>query len=145
MPKINSANPTISLQDINLFQNENEVNLPQSYVEFLLKYNGGYPEESNFKISEEQGESLVNKFYGLGDMKSNLGKVFDLLEEEIPKEFISIANDPGGNEILIGVSGKFKGKIYFWVHDIEPENEMGNMFILADDFDEFLNNLYRVE
>ncbi|WP_411836537.1 SMI1/KNR4 family protein [Peribacillus simplex] len=53
-----------------------------------------------------------------------------------------MANDPGGNEILIGVSGEYQGKIYFWIHDIEPEEEMGNMFILADSFAEFFNNLY---
>ncbi|MGG1646831.1 SMI1/KNR4 family protein [Peribacillus simplex] len=60
----------------------------------------------------------------------------------MPEDFISIANDPGGNEILIGVSGEYQGKIYFWIHDIEPEEEMGNMFILADSFAEFFNNLY---
>ncbi|MGE7184046.1 hypothetical protein ACQKKK_08600 [Peribacillus sp. NPDC006672] len=33
-------------------------------------------------------------------MKSNLGKVFEVLEGEIPEDFISIANDPGGNEAI---------------------------------------------
>lgn len=50
------------------------------YVDFLLEYNGGFPQVSNFKISEDEGEILVNKFYGIGDMKSNLGKVFEVLE-----------------------------------------------------------------
>nr|WP_316397524.1 SMI1/KNR4 family protein [Metabacillus litoralis] len=81
----------------------------------------------------------------MGNMKSNLAKVFEILEGEIPEDFVSIANDLGGNEILWGVSGEFQGKVYFWIHDIEPGDEMGNMFILADSFSEFFNNLYESE
>ncbi|QNK48657.1 SMI1/KNR4 family protein [Brevibacterium sp. PAMC23299] len=145
MTKMSSKNPKISLQDIKQFEQEYDVTLPKQYVDFLLEYNGGYPQESNFRISDDEGESLVNKFYGIGDMKSNLAKVFEILEGEIPEDFVSIANDPGGNEILLGVSGEYPGKVYFWIHDIEPEDEMGNMFILADSFAEFLNNLYDSE
>ena len=78
-------------------------------------------------------------------MKSNLAIVFEVLEGEIPEGFISIADDPGGNEILLGVGEKYQEKVYFWIHDIEPEEEMGNMFILADSFSEFFNNLYETE
>lgn len=145
MPKMYSNNPKISLRDVKKFELEYNVGLPKQYVDFLLENNGGYPKESNFKISDDDGESLVNKFYGIGDMKSNLAKVFEILEGEIPDDFISIANDPGGNEILLGVSGEYQGKVYFWLHDIEQENEMDNMFILANSFDEFFNNLYESE
>lgn len=145
MTKMLSVNPKISLQDIKQFEQEYEITLPKQYVEFLLEYNGGFSKESGFKISDDEGESLVNKFYGIGDMKSNLGKVFEVLEGEIPEDFISIANDPAGNEILLGVSGEYQGKIYFWIHDIEPEEEMDNMFILADSFAEFFDNLYESE
>ncbi|RFB12693.1 SMI1/KNR4 family protein [Bacillus sp. HNG] len=142
MTKVISENPKISLQDIKQFEQEYDVTLPQQYIAFLLEYNGGYPHESSFQISDDEGESLINKFYGLGQMKSNLGKVFEILEGEIPEGFISIANDPAGNEILLGVSEEFHGKVYFWIHDIEPEDEMDNMFILANSFDEFFSNLY---
>ena len=140
-----NGNQKISLQDIKQFEREYNVTLPKEYIDFLLKYNGGHPQESNFKITNDEGESLVNKFYGIGDMKSNLAKVFEVLEGEIPEDFVSIANDPGGNEILLGVSGEYQGKIYFWIHDIEPDDDMGNMFILADSFSEFFDNLYETE
>ncbi|WP_244950998.1 SMI1/KNR4 family protein [Rummeliibacillus suwonensis] len=78
-------------------------------------------------------------------MKSNLGKVYDVLEGEIPEDFISSANDPAGNEILLGVSGEYQGKVYFGIHDIESEEEMDNMFILANSFYEFFDNLYKSE
>lgn len=145
MTKMLSENPKISLQDIKQFEQEYDIALPKQYVEFLIEYNGGFPQESGFKISDDEGESLVNKFYGIGDMKSNLGKVFEILEGEIPEDFISIANDPAGNEILLGVSGEYQGKVYFWIHDRVPEEEMDNMFILADSFSEFFDNLYESE
>lgn len=145
MTKMLSENPRISLQDIQQFELEYDVRLPKQYVEFLLEYNGGLPQESGFRISDGGGESLVNKFYGIGDMKSNLGKVFEVLEGEISEGFISFANDPAGNEILLGVSGEFQGKVYYWIHDIEPKEEMDNMFILADSFAKFFDNLYESE
>lgn len=145
MSKMNSKNPEISLKDVEQFESEHDVTLPKQYVDFLIKFNGGYPKESTFKISDSEGESIVNLFYAIGDMKSNLAKVFDMLDGEIPEDFISIANDPGGNEILLGVNGINQGKVYFWMHDIETEDEMGNMYFLADSFSQFFNNLYETE
>ncbi|MCM3225740.1 SMI1/KNR4 family protein [Terribacillus saccharophilus] len=142
MTSMRNTNDPITLEDISRFEQKYILTLSNQYKDFLLKYNGGYPQESSFKISEEEGESLVNKFYGIGDMKGNLAKVYDIIEDEIPEGFLSIANDPSGKEILLGVNQEFNGKIYLWMHDIEPEDEMDNMFILADDFSEFINDLY---
>jgi len=41
--------------------------------------------------------------------------------------------------------GEYQGKVYFWIRDIEPKDEMDNMFILADSFTGFFNNLYESE
>lgn len=142
MTEMLSENPKVSLQEVKKFEEENDIILPEQYVKFLTEYNGGYPKESNFKISDNEGESMVNKFYGIGEMSGNLGRVFEMLDGEIPEEFISIANDPAGNELLIGTRGEYYGKVYFWLHDVEPEEEMENMYILAKSFTEFFNNLY---
>ncbi|AEN89344.1 hypothetical protein BMWSH_2462 [Priestia megaterium WSH-002] len=49
MTKMLSVNPKVSLQDIKQFEQEYELTLPKQYVDFLLEYNGGFPQESNFK------------------------------------------------------------------------------------------------
>lgn len=95
MAQMNRENPKISFQDIEHFEQKFNITLPKDYAEFLLNSNGGYPKDSAFKTNNSDGEGVVNKFYGIGDMKSNLGRVFEVLEGEIPEEFISIANDPG--------------------------------------------------
>lgn len=136
------TNEKININEIREFEGQYVLSLPEQYIDFLLKYNGGYPEASTFKISDVEGESVVNKFYGIGDMKGNLAKVFEFLDGELPEGFISIGSDPGGNEICIGVSKEYFGKIYFWMHDMEPDEEMDNMYFLSNSFNDFFDNLY---
>jgi len=60
----------------------------------------------------------------------------------IPRESITIATDPGGNQICYIVSGDNAGKIYFWDHEEEvKEGEkpgFENMTLIAESFEEFL-------
>lgn len=145
MNNMDTVNEKITLKDITEFENRCNINLPNEYKDFLLRYNGGYPKASTFKISDEYGESVVNKFYGIGNMKGNLDKVYEILDGELPEGFISIGSDPGGNEICIGIDEKYYGKIYFWIHDMESDEELSNMFFLADSFTSFFENLYESE
>lgn len=142
MANMNSENGKITINDVREFELNYNLKLPDQYIDFLLKYNGGYPEASTFKISDEEGESVVNKFYGIGDRKGNLARVFEVLDGELPEGFIAIANDPGGNEICIGITEEYFGKIYFWMHDLDSDEEMGSTFFLANSFNDFFNNLY---
>ncbi|WP_430535384.1 SMI1/KNR4 family protein [Listeria rocourtiae] len=143
MFKMNSENKKIASKDIEAFESKHGLHLPQEYKAFLLEFNGGYPEKSNFIISDDEGVSLVNKFYGIGEESGDLGETFEILEGEIPDGFISIADDPAGNEICIGTEkSKYKEKVYFWRHDMESDSEMDNMFLLAEDLQTFLNKLY---
>ncbi|MFC9777513.1 SMI1/KNR4 family protein [Paenibacillus chitinolyticus] len=142
MANMDQGNEKITINEIREFEGKYVLKLPEQYIDFLLKYNGGYPEASTFKISDEEGESVVNKFYGIGDMKGNLAKVFEILDGELPEGFIAIASDPGGNEICIGISEEYFGKIYFWIHDMEANEEMDNMFFINNSFNDFFENLY---
>ncbi|AIQ19736.1 SMI1 / KNR4 family protein [Paenibacillus sp. FSL H7-0357] len=142
MANMDRGNKTITINEIREFEGKYVLKLPEQYIDFLLNNNGGYPKASTFKISDEAGESVVNKFYGIGDMKGNLAKVFEILDGELPEGFISIASDPGGNEICIGISEKYFGKIYFWMHDMESDEEMENMTFLKNSFNDFFDKLY---
>jgi cell wall assembly regulator SMI1 len=126
------------LQD---FEEKISVRLPHPYRQFLLRYNGGYPKPYYFTISKEQGIGMVNIFYGIGEMYDNLDKNIELSDDILDIGFMPIADDPGGNQICLGLTENHFGHVYFWIHDEDPEDQR-NMYLLAKDFEEFLEKLY---
>ncbi|TKI61922.1 SMI1/KNR4 family protein [Lysinibacillus mangiferihumi] len=131
----------LSMEDLEAFEQSHHIVFPEKYRSFLLKYNGGYPNPSIYKISDDVGESVLNIFYGIGGMYDNLEKKFDIFDEILDVGFIPIADDPSGNQICLGVSEEYHGQIFHWSHD-EENDDLENMYFLANDIDEFLNNLY---
>lgn len=144
MSKMEGSHKKLTIEEIKQFEIETGVKLTAKYTEFLLKWNGGYPKESIFIISDKMGKSVLNVFNGIGEMYDNLEKVIDIYEYRLAKGFIPIADDPAGNVICLGTEEPFYEKIYFWDHEQEPEDpdDMSNMYFLANDIDEFLENLY---
>jgi len=138
MVLINSGKPA-SLTTIRDVENQINVQLTELYISFLLENNGGYPEKSIFKISESQGNSVLNRFYSIEE----LCKYMSILEDRIPSSFIPIANDPAGNIICLGVKGEHYDSVFFWDHEQETDNaDMSNMYYLAKNINEFLKLLH---
>ncbi|MDN8588364.1 hypothetical protein B2I21_27195 [Chryseobacterium mucoviscidosis] len=146
MATIYNTNEKVKLKNIEEFEAKYHVVLPVQYRDFLLEYNGGNVKPNVFKISDDEGETALNTLYGLDINESydELSSVFDSLYGEIPNEFISIGDDSGGNQICLGTSEEYTGKIYIFLHDIEPTEKMSNMFLISDSFDSFLDSLYEV-
>jgi hypothetical protein len=144
MTKIYGSHDNLSLEQIEIFENENNIKLTERYVNFLLKWNGGKVIPNLFMISNEQGPSVLNVFYGIGDMYDNLTDFIEIMDERLPVGFIPIGDDPSGNVICLGTKEPYYDKIYFWDHEQEPEDpdDMSNMYFLANSIDEFLDNLY---
>lgn len=144
MAEIYGSHNNLSLEQIDKFETGNNVKLTKQYKEFLLKWNGGKVTPNLFMISDEQGPSVLNVFYGIGDMYDNLTDFIDIMDERLPLGFIPIGDDPSGNVICLGTENPYYEKIYFWDHEQEPEDpdDMSNMYFLANDINEFLGNLY---
>ena len=144
MAKIYGSHDNLSLVQIEIFENENNIKLTEQYINFLLKWNGGKVIPNLFMISNEQGPSVLNVFYGIGDMYDNLTDFIEIMDERLPVGFIPIGDDPSGNVICLGTKEPYYDKIYFWDHEQEPEDpdDMSNMYFLANGIDEFLDNLY---
>ncbi|MFB1052218.1 SMI1/KNR4 family protein [Paraliobacillus sp. JSM ZJ581] len=144
MTKIYGSHDNLSLEQIKIFENENNIKLTEQYINFLLKWNGGKVIPNLFIISEDQGPSVLNVFYGIGDMYDNLTDFIEIMDERLPVGFIPIGDDPSGNVICLGTKEPYYDKIYFWDHEQEPEapDDMSNMFFLANGIYEFLGNLY---
>lgn len=144
MAKIFGSHDNLSLEQIEKFEIENNVKLTELYKSFLLKWNGGKVIPNLFMISNEQGPSVLNVFYGIGDMYDNLTDFIDIMDERLPLGFIPIGDDPSGNVVCLGTKDPYYDKIYFLNHEQETEepDDMSNMYFLANNIDEFLDNLY---
>jgi SMI1 / KNR4 family (SUKH-1) len=133
------------------------VNLPDDYRSFMLRYNGGQPEPDGFDViwrdDRECGQdwrtSTLSWFLSLDERRG-----YNLLKYNqpgfagrIPRGTIAIAVDAGGNLILLALEGPYAGRILFWVREYEVEEgeEPGydNVGIIADNFDQFLNEKLR--
>ena len=129
-------------EDIRGFEERSSRKLTELYSKFLLENNGGYPEKSFFRISDEQGDDDVNVFFGIGGMYDNIDDNLRFLRNRIPSEFIPIADDPNGNIICLGISGEYYENIYWWDHEQESDiPDMSNMYYLAPDIYQFVENL----
>ncbi|UOE61901.1 SMI1/KNR4 family protein [Priestia filamentosa] len=141
MVNIERIHESLPSEKLERFEQNQSIILPKEYREFLLKYNGGYPDFSIYKISDEPGESVVNILYGIGNMYDNLEKNCAIFDEILEIEFIPIGDDPSGNQICIGINKEYDGQIFHWAHD-EEHCGMKNMYFLASNFNDFLASLY---
>jgi hypothetical protein len=136
--------------DIQDFEQKIGTSLPPEYRNFLLKYNGGRPTLYIFPETKDLYPLALSDLFGLNTEKDydNLLHKIDIYDGRIHPSFISIGDDPGGDQFVLGIRGKFKGKVYYWDHNSELENDEftenelpENMYLLADSFDEFIDKL----
>lgn len=125
----------VSLEDINEFQQNYNIKLPESYKQHILINNGGIPKKDFLK----EKEITVSCFYSIkyGENKiEDIIKNLQVLEDVLPKNLFPFANDLGGNDFCISLEENNFGKIYIWYHDTGGEKKF-----IADSFQEFMNDL----
>ncbi len=140
----------LTIEDIKAFETKYMVKLTELYTKFLLENNGGRPDKNVFMISDEQGEDVLCRFFRIEEGRSGLGRFVDIGEMVLPDKFIPIGIDPNGNMICLGIEGKHYENIFFWDHeqgvddddDDDEEPDMSNMYYLAPDIYQFVENLY---
>lgn len=140
----NPHGPT-SREEIASFEARRKVSLPEEYKAFLLKSNGGSPVPNVFQVPGfHYKDAVLDFFYGIHNREEifQLDKACDVYAGRIPADLIPIADDPFGNVICLGWKGKRRGKIYFWDHENEgDEQDYGNVHLVASSLAEFLDTL----
>ena len=110
MTEIIKPNKPTSDKEVVKLENQLQVTLPAEYRSFLLKYNGGVPNNLEF-TAEKYGDSILREFLGLG-----VGDIHDIyyglatFKGRVPTEFLVIGRDLAGNMILLGIKDKYVGK-----------------------------------
>ncbi|WP_430613037.1 SMI1/KNR4 family protein [Flavobacterium sp. JP2137] len=127
-----NSQQSITRNDIVEFEKEYHLKLPENYIAFLLKYNGGgvYDEGS-------EGSEYVQSFNSLKYGKLTLEFMFDnycISEDLIDKEYLPIACGYGGNPITLCLkAGKDYGKIIIFYMDMDEDPQT-----IADSLEELL-------
>jgi hypothetical protein len=128
--------------------------LPDDYRAFLAATNGGYCGGSLwFHGPTPDGSPADAGVHHVGGFRKenylSLTTARALYGPRIPRELLWIMDDPLGNAICLGLTGRHRGRVYFWDHECEPDPDAwdgsadtaGNVTLLADSFTDFVAGL----
>ena len=134
----NVLKPTAS--DVGQFARSMGVRLPSDYVDFLMEFGGGSPEDNMYG---SESRVSVSGFCGIDGSPGSVQNAMATYKGRTPERAIPIAEAAGGNLVLLRVP---EGSVCFWDHEREAFDEAhstGNEACtdLASSFSEFIDNL----
>jgi len=127
--------------------------LPDDYRQFLITCNGGYVGGRLwFKGPTPEGEEGDAGVHHIGGFRDedyfSLEHARRIYEGRIPRDLLWVMDDPFGNAICLGLNGSHRGRLYFWSHESEPDDDWdgavetaGKVHLLANSFAEFVAGL----
>jgi hypothetical protein len=143
--------PPPSQDQVEAFEAEIGTILPDDYRQFLLRSNGGKIDWHELLTPEgELANVVISQVGGLceePDLSLRAARRnYQGHELQIPRALLWIIGDLGGNAICLGLTGNYRGRVYFWVHDEQPDPEewdgevetAGNVTLLANSFTDFV-------
>ena len=137
----------LSDKQLDRFERDLDVKLPSSYRNFLLRTNGGKPHPDFFPIAEHQTLSFgrINVLFGIGraERQTNVDWHYKMLIGQLPNYTLPIAGTVNDDVIFIAFGALNEGRVYFWERgDARLEGGYDNSYVIAADFDVFLDKLY---
>lgn len=124
------------------------VSLPSEYRTFLMETGAPitfdttvvYRPKEKSPWDDEDGTQSVEVLYGLGKGDYSLSTLWKRYADQIDEQALPIAGAPGGNQICLIVDGAKRSRVYFWDHegDVDPEEELANMYLIAKSFGAFM-------
>lgn len=138
--------------------------LPAEYRAFLKKYGASaFSEYVGFQPMKplphtlsSTGKGLFSCFYGAANERHNsLARKIKTFRGRMPDTIFPIGHD-SGNQICLGINGEEKGKVYYWDHHNEwdeedyrvehgmsmpPEVRFQNVYLVAESFEDFIRRL----
>lgn len=143
-----------SIEAIRSLENSLNAALPESFVNFLLLYNGGRPKERAINFDSAKvgnGGDYIKRFYEISDNAAqDIAHKIKSIGDSIPTGCIFIASTPGGNYYLLSLRNDSFGKIYYKDHEYEdhtafdPKNGLlpESIVFVSESFDDFIARLY---
>ncbi|WP_227871732.1 SMI1/KNR4 family protein [Flavobacterium kingsejongi] len=115
-------------EELNKFELEIELSLPEDYKAHMLKYNGGTPLSYYFYFGEPEDGIRLSYFFSI-----EYGALLVEKQDYLPKMHISIGKTETGY-LSMSLDEENFGAIYVYYSEVELE-------LIATSFTEFLNGL----
>lgn len=147
--KLDDTGPPLTLDDIAVLERLLGFPLPADYAAFLIRFNGGSPTPSTVPIRDwPQGgnEDDVRMLYRIGseprvdtyDLRWNI----DCYAGRIPEGLLPIADNGGGDQFCMWLTGDERGTVVFWDHEAEHyPPTCANVHRIAPSFTGFLERM----
>jgi hypothetical protein len=147
MIEILDQGPQLDVAQIAAYEQRYGLQLPEDYKAFLLAYNGGRPEPSNFKICNFKNNPVgrVKAFLGIGRSPDfwNLDYFFREIPNALPKEVQPIASTSGPDYVVLSIGKNDFGTVYYWdAYNAPKKPSRTDLYYVAKSFTEFLNTIY---
>lgn len=134
----------LTLEKLKTIEKTYNIIFPKEYKDFLLIYGDRFVKDNYLYIPIKKspvtgldGYDMADYFIG-NDIEENIKWKYDIFKNNI----FPIAEAPGGNLICMGSNNEYVGKIYFWWHenerDDDPDNIRATLFLIANSFRDFI-------
>ena len=133
----------------------------EDYREFLKTYGqSSFGAVVNFRPIQQlpiwiskSGRGPFSHFYGAKGGVQSLVKSIKAFKGRMPDLMIPIGDDGMGNQICLSIGGDLRGKVYYWDHENEwdeedyledhgkpmpPEGKFQNVYLIANSFEDFI-------
>jgi SMI1/KNR4 family protein len=128
----------ISIDIIESVENRLQINLPDDYKQFVLKYDGGYPNPNHFKVGEK--EEIFNNLISLDENEyDNIYEILEDLQDRIGDQLIPFAEDGFGNLLCFDYSAD--KNIVFWDHEKNYDDFKESTFVCSS-FSSLIESLF---
>jgi hypothetical protein len=147
-----SLGAPLSDSEVSTLEGQLRVSLPLDYAAFLQEHNGGSPYPNVFPITgfDMDNQGILTYFFGVkSGAATDLVDSAQVFHNRVPPELLPIATDVFGNLVCLAVSGPDRGKVYFWFHEEESDDDEAptydNVYFVADSFTELITSLTELE
>lgn len=126
---------SLSRSEIDSFSKKNDLVLPQDFINFYLKFNGGRPSHKYFK--NYCLSFFIPIKYGLTENTIEY-LIKELSEGDfLPQGYLPFANDSGGWYFCLDLNETNYGSVYVIRNDMADESPV----FVAPNFKDFIENL----
>ncbi len=144
----NLSSEDIINKNIKLIKENFNSQIPSDYLSFIKEISAiTFNESVNSKgiekipVADNKNQIGVDNFFDFFEDDASIIQVLNSFKGNIPDHVLPICEGEAGDLIVINMAKKNYGKVYYWHH--EHEDEIEGLYMIANDFKQFITNLYK--